>query len=72
MTTITTTPQVSWTSAHRALLAVIGALLAVAVAVTVAMLLMGGEGAAPASSGTDFRVPAASDVPPCSVVRGPC
>ena len=71
MTTITT-PQASWTSAHHALLAVIGALLAVAVAVTLAMLLMGGEAAAPAGSDTDVRVPAASDVPPCTVLRGPC
>lgn len=72
MTTITTAPQVSWTSAHRALLAVIGALLAVAVAATLAVLLMGGGEAAPERAGTGVLAPGASDVPACNVVRGPC
>lgn len=71
MTTITTAPQVSWTAAHRALLFVIAGLLAVAAAVTVAVLLTGG-GAEPASPANEVRAPAAGDVPACNVMRGPC
>lgn len=71
MTTIATTPSISWASAHRALLTLIGALVAVAVAVAVTVLLMSGQ-AAPASGDPEIRVPGASEVPPCSVVRGPC
>lgn len=71
MTTITTTPQVSWASAHRALLAFIGVLVAVAVAVALAMLLMGGE-ATPVTNDAEILVPGASDVPACTVLQGPC